>query len=320
MIGNKQQNTNSNLSKHQFIATTCLGPNKMSTTTALKAHSHHQHHHTAAMAPSFEHNNNNNSKASMTMSSLAADLCKAAAAVKQSPPMEAVVVNSIIYSKPSFCSIVVDIGGRGNTTSTMAASCSGPTAAKFVGATKDNEISEQIPTNRTQQKETTWATTDKTFAPFANDGYFPLATTTPATAARTNAHNLPEDEAHVYMMCTTMNGSVHHHISELCDNLISMGLFGMTNSEHDDDSLIEFAYDDDDDLNQTDDHDNEDEDEEDEDEDEDEVETETEDEDCEDDVDDYCLYDDGEDVVDFVRTCPIEKAPNEFYCDKKKKV
>ncbi|XP_075168276.1 protein phosphatase 1 regulatory subunit 15 [Haematobia irritans] len=300
------------ISKEQF--TTCFGQNKMST-TALKAH--HQHHSAVASAAaataSFQPNKSNSNKTAMTMSSLAADLCKAAAATAK--PMEAVVVNSIIYSKPSFCSIVVDIGG-----STM------PTVAKST-VSKAPPVPESKVEFATKDKAAgnsggTWTTDNTTIDsnPFVNEGYFPMASLPMAAAAM--GPLMSAQDAHVYMMCTTMNGSINHHISELCDNLISMGLFdNMTNShgnDHDDDSLIEFAYDDDDDDNEV--QHTEEEDDIDDDEEEDEYETDDDEseEEEEDEDDDMCLFK-GEDVVDFIKSCPIAKAPKE-YCDKKKKV
>uniref|UniRef100_A0A1I8NP93 Uncharacterized protein n=1 Tax=Stomoxys calcitrans TaxID=35570 RepID=A0A1I8NP93_STOCA len=305
--------SNDNQISQQQYKTSCLGQNKMSTTAALKAH--HQHHnHSAVAAASFQPNKSQNNTTAMKMSSLAADLCKAAA-----KPLEtAVVVNSIIYSKPSFCSIVVDIGGSATATTAASATSTSkattttvPTAAAAGGkveVTKDKMAEKEK--NRTPQS--TWSDKNSFVPPFANEGFFPMA----ALAAPITAQ-----DAHVYMMCTTMNGSINHHISEFCDNLISMGLFDkMTdNHEHDDDSLIEFAYDDEDEgpFNQNEIEEEEDDEDDEDDNDIDVDETDDDDAECEDD-DDFCLFT-GEDVVDFIKPCPIAKATNE-YCDKKKKV
>ncbi|XP_073847783.1 protein phosphatase 1 regulatory subunit 15 [Musca autumnalis] len=337
MIGNNHRN------KQPKQLLNCLGLNKMST-TALKAH-----HHTAAMAPSFEPKNINASKATRTMSSLAADLCKVATAAGQAPPMEAaVVVNSIIYSKPSFCSIVVDIGGKGAGIGGTVSPPPMPSLSATSNSAKNNNPAFKPQTNKektTPQTQNPWFSPPHQHIgpPFTGGGYFPMALPTISPP-------LDDRDAHVYMMCTTMNGSINHQISDLCDNLIAMGsrLFGMANSEHDDDSVIEFGYDDnlddlkqninfsedeeDDDDDDEEDYDDEDEveDEEEDDEDDDEVEYKYDDDDDNDvkhneaaeldlNVNGNCLHDDGVDVVDFIKSCPYEKTPN-IFCDKKKKV
>lgn len=300
---------------------TCLLPintYKMSTTTALKTH-------TAALAPAFatsgcsgggggSFSRRKMNTAATAMSALAANICKTATATKQmTPPMEAaVVVNSIIYSKPSFCSIVVDIGGKDK-----------PAASKAPDTVNDNDKTTSTRINKTSATPTLSLPTP------SHGGFVPL----PATANR--------DDGHVYMMSTTMNGSIHHHISEMCDNLIAMGLFGMVaNSEHDDDSFIEFAYDDTDDeddiefLRTDDDYkghdefyhsDEEDDDEDDEDEDDDDEDDDNSDvdnniiEDYETEDDEDAFLNAGEDVTDFSKCPAITRAPL-YNCDKKKKV
>ncbi|KNC22287.1 hypothetical protein FF38_12907 [Lucilia cuprina] len=243
-----------------------------------------------------------------TMSTLAADLRTAAVAAatgqKKSgvkPPMEAVVVNSIIYSKPSFCRIAVDLGDvsgdKKPSTKLTNGSCpnnylnSGAFCSSAMGL-KDAALNIN-------------------------------AATCLADLAASSSLNVGEDTK-VYRMCTTINGSIHHQISDLCDNLLAMaGFFGVTNNEHDDidDSFIEFAYRDDDcdgkndEEEVDDDNDDEDDDDVDDDNEEDYV-------DGEDDDDDYYdedLDDDDNDVVDFSYECPILPAPK-LNCDKKKKV
>lgn len=242
------------------------------------------------------------------MSSLTADLRAAAAATAATaaktstlkPPMEAVVINSIIYSKPSFCGIVVDLGGS---------------VVGEVSTTK-----EKMPNGTCPNKI------------FGNEGFnlccpmgikpSPLGFASACLAGFTSPPPPPppssmaaQQDAQVYRMCTTMNGSIHHQISDLCDNLLAMAsYFGVTNDDHDDDSFIEFAYNDgeyEDDMDEDDDE--EDDDEEDETDDEDDIDVEYDN----DDEDEYLDVDKG--IVDFSYECSTINAPK-FNCDKKKKV
>ena len=223
------------------------------------------------------------------MSTLAADLSKAAvdtatanAKAMGKPPMEAVVVNSIIYSKPSFCTIAVDLGNTSSTGDNKSA-----TVKPNTGNCPNSGSS--IFHNEMNLNSSCW--TNLSVPP-------------------------PSADAKVYRMCTTINGSIHHHISELWDNILATAqFFNAADNDHDDDSLIEFAYKDDDNLVGDEDIDNDDDDD---DEDEDDYPD-------DEDEDDYEYqgnlfdYDDDNDVVDFSYECPIEPAPK-LNCDKKKKV
>ena len=220
------------------------------------------------------------------MTTLAADLSKAAvetatasAKTMGKPPMEAVVVNSIIYSKPSFCTIAVDLGNTSSTGDNKSA-----TAKPNTG----NYPNSSIFHNEMNLNSSCW--TNLSVPP-------------------------PSADAKVYRMCTTINGSIHHHISELWDNILATAqFFNASDNDHDDDSLIEFTYKDDDNLVGGEDTDNDDDDDDDEDEDEDDY---PDDED--EDHGNLFDYDDDNDVVDFSYECPIELAPK-LNCDKKKKV
>ncbi|KAM7342602.1 protein phosphatase 1 regulatory subunit 15 [Cochliomyia hominivorax] len=237
------------------------------------------------------------SKETSTMSTLTQDLRIAAVAANNKPnvkpPLEAVVVNSIIYSKPSFCTIAVDLGDLSGGKKPLANSLSAKNI--FHGETFCSPVMSL-----------------KT-----------AASCLAGLAASSSSLHMGGNDAKIYRMCTTINGSIHHQISELCDNILAMAeLFKDTNNKQDDDSLIEFNYDDEGDNYIYHDHDEDDEDEDDE-----------EGEDNDDEVDD----DDGEDfldneqvdydedldedndVVDFSYECPVEPA-SQLNCDKKKKV
>ncbi|TMW54737.1 hypothetical protein DOY81_000268 [Sarcophaga bullata] len=222
------------------------------------------------------------------MTTLAADLSKAAVAAATAnaktmgkPPMEAVVVNSIIYSKPSFCTIAVDLGSTPRTGDNKSATAKPNTGNCSNSSIFHNEMD-------------------------LNSSCWPNLSVPP-----------PSADAKVYRMSTTINGSIHHHISELWDNILATAeFFSAADNDHDDDSLIEFAYKDDDNLVFGEDIDNDDD--EDDDEDEDDY---PDDEDEDDYENDGNLFDDDDDndVVDFSYECPIEPAPK-LNCDKKKKV
>ncbi|XP_065367820.1 uncharacterized protein PPP1R15 [Calliphora vicina] len=229
------------------------------------------------------------SSSSSPMSTLTADLRTAAVAAAAAsnksvvkPPMEAVVVNSIIYSKPSFCRIAVDLGDMPVDKKPTA------TSTKLTNGSCPNNFF---------NSETFCSSMGLKNEAFNYDAASCLAGLAVPPSLDVGA------DTQVYRMCTTINGSVHHQISDLCDNILAMaGFFGVTNNEHDDDSFIEFAYRDDSDNDDDNDDDDDDDDE----------------EDYEDDYYDEDLDDDN-DVVDFSYECPIEPAPK-LNCDKKKKV
>lgn len=247
----------------------------------------------------------NNSNKTSTMSTLTQDMRTAvvpATTVNSpktnvKPPLGAVVVNSIIYSKPSFCTIAVDLGD--------------------LSGGKKPQTQSLCPKNIFHSE--TFCSPDMSFKTAASC----LAGLMANSSASSSSSSLNMgDDAKVYRMCTTINGSIHHQISELCDNILAMAeMFkNHPNNKQEDDSFIEFNYDDDEDndyLYHHDHHEEENEDEEDDDEDEDD------DDDEEDILDDHVDYDDelddDNDVVDFSYECPIEPAPK-LNCDKKKKV
>lgn len=240
-----------------------------------------------------------------TMSSMTADLraVAAAAAAKTStrnPPMEAVVVNSIIYSKPSFCSIVVDLGGSavGDVPAIkdkLPKLLNGECPVKTCGLNSPSMALKQFPVG------------------FASACLTGFSSPPPSVAA--------QQDAQLYRMCTTMNGSINHQISDLCDNLIAMaGFFATDEHDDDDDDLVEFVYDDghhyseEEEFNTDDESESEDDDEE----------TDTDDDDDIDvgyynNDDDDCLDADN-DTVDFSYGFSSTINPPKIKCDKGKKV
>uniref|UniRef100_A0A1A9X5T0 PP1c_bdg domain-containing protein n=1 Tax=Glossina brevipalpis TaxID=37001 RepID=A0A1A9X5T0_9MUSC len=196
--------------KHQQNYYTC--PLKPTTTTPTTQHYHR------IINNSFNYLRKQHQGAKNIMSPVGDDV--------SSDPMEAaaVVVNSIIYAKPSYCSIVVDISTSSPSKESLTVNCQ-----QMLGSNKNR--------------------------------FFSLEER--------------DQDAELYMMSTTMNGAIQHKISELCGNLLSMGLFNATESEDesdddseeddycdddfidvdgddddDDDSLIEFLYDDDENDNE----------------------------------------------------------------------
>lgn len=266
------------------------------------------------------------------MSSMTADLRSATAAGKavksttMKPPMEAVVVNSIIYSKPSFCSIVVDLGCGGSITGEI------PLAKEKMAKLPNGCCPNKTFTNEGFNPCTMGIKSSLTnFAAACLTGF-----TCPSAAAATpppppsSTLLAQTKDAQVYSLCTTINGSIHHQMSDLCDNLLAMaGFFNQAaNNQHDndDDSVIEFAYDDvdyeEDVLENEEDFD----DDEEEETDDDDIDCEynhnlcdygDDDEDDDDDDDDYLPAD--KDIVDFSYKCLTENAPI-LNCDKRKKV
>lgn len=144
---------------------------------------------------------------------------KLSAGPAAAPAMEGVVVNSIIYSKPSFCSIVMDI------------------APEMAGLSEQTSKKEQF-------------MPPKIAMPLCAGKLTNVINNLASAANAMTTHMSSDHDARFYMMCTTMNGVINHQISEIYDDLMAMGLFSDSQSEcedpedddDDNDSLVEFAY------------------------------------------------------------------------------
>lgn len=231
------------------------------------------------------HNNTNRNSSPLLvesptskMSSISTSVGAPAANKNQitNPPMEAVIVNSIIYSKPSFCRISVDLGD--------------------VSANKKTAGSAKVLNGSCFSETSCRSSVESKSSSLNFDAVSCLAGMDASSSLGTG------EDTKLYRMCTTLNGSIHHQISDLCDNILAMaGFYSNTSSEADDDSFIEFAYGDESNEDYKDDGED--------------------DYDDEDDEEDCCGddIDDDNDVVDFAYDCPIRSSPK-LYCDKRKKV